>query len=237
VHSVSEDLIRFVKQADDVSNAKWFLRNIEWKWSLRCIGPPSYSNCKILDVASEVRVSNALFEKGWNVWRVDFSLEAAKQAKKFGPVFSGHLVIDSQKPHMPFPKDSFEAAISIGPFDFRFLDTDKLLAESRSLLKDNGRFVFSLPTPKSPYCNNLANSKFRFWSADDIADIIRNWTVGAIHRINIPQPSWIYSRFGNTSRIPYSLFNAIVTKPFYHLCPFVPDDMASYVILSFGKSI
>ncbi len=232
---VAEDLIRFVKQSDDVSNARWFLRKIEWTWSLRCIGRPPDDHCTILDIASEVRVSHSLFQRGWNIFRVDFSAESAAQARKFGPEYRAHFVIDPLQPKLPIHKDFINSAICIGPFDFKFLNVDLLFAEIKILLQIGGKFVFSLPTPKSPYFDKESLKKFRFWSSKDIANIIQEWGVGESQRVNIPQPSWVYSRVGHTSRIPASVFDAFITKPLLTLCPFVPDRLASYVILSLSK--
>jgi len=232
---IAEDLIRFVKQSDNVPNARWFLRKIEWAWSLRCAGKPSDRHSLILDVASEVRVSHSLFKSGWNIWRVDFSSESAEQARKYGPEYRAHIVIDPSQPKLPIRKNLFDAAISIGPFDFKFLDIDILLEETKAILKIGGKFVFSLPTLKSPYYNKNSKQKFRFWSPKDIAHIIQEWNAGDIRRVNIPQPSWVYSRIGHTSRIPSSVFNAFITKPISYLCPIFPNRYASYVIFSFFK--
>jgi SAM-dependent methyltransferase len=231
----TQDYIRFVKQPDDVPNARWFLRKIEWAWSLRCIGKPPNPHSKILDIASEVRVSHSLFKRGWNILRVDFAPESAEQARKLGPKYSAQVVIDPSEPKIPLSRDFLDAAISIGPFDFKFLDVDVLISEAKSLLKAGGKFVFSLPTPKSPYCNKESKKNFRFWSPDEISHIIQKWNVGDSDRINIPQPAWVYSRIGHTRRIPYSIFDALITKPFQHLCPVLPNRFASYVILSLSK--
>jgi SAM-dependent methyltransferase len=231
----AEDLIKFVKQADNVPNAKWFLRKIEWAWSLRCIGKPPNSHSMILDIASEVRVSHSLFKDSWNIWRIDFSSESAEQARKDGPKYGAHIVIDPVRPKLPLSGEFFDAAISIGPFDFKFLDVDALLKEVKTVLGKGGKFVFSLPTPKSPYCNRDSVQNFRFWSPKDISHIIQEWKVGESHRINIPQPSWVYSRIGHTSRIPARVFDAFITKPLLSLCPLIPKSLASYVILSLCK--
>ena len=232
---LAEDLIRFVKQSDNVPNARWFLRKIEWAWSLRCVGKPSNSHSMILDVASEVRVSHSLFKSGWNIWRVDFSSESAEQARKYGPEYKAHIVIDPSRPKLPLSRKFFDAAISIGPFDFKFLDVDVLVEEVKALLEIGGKFVLSLPTLKSPYRNKDSEQKFRFWPSEDISHIIQVWKAGEIHRVNIPQPSWVYSRIGHTSRIPVSVFDAFITKPLLYLCPLVPNRLASYVILSLCK--
>ena len=232
---ISSELIRFVKQSDNVSNAIWYLRKIEWEWSLRCIGKPPKPNSRILDIASEVRISSSLYQKGWLVSRVDFSQESALEAQRRGPKFSGHVVVDPLQPEMPFSNKSFEASISIGPFDFKFLHITALLTQVKRVLKNGGKFVFSLPTLKSPYCNPNSRQKFRYWSSKDISDIIRKWPTGDVERINIPQPRWVYSRLGYTHRIPRFFFDVLFTKPILFLCPFLPNWFGSYIILSFNK--
>lgn len=231
----SEALIRFVKQPDNVPNARWFLRKIEWAWSLRFVGKPPDRNSMVLDVASEIRISHSLFKSGWNIYRIDFSSESAAEARKYGPEYRAHIVIDPLQPKLPLHSELFQAAISIGPFDFKFLDINVLLEESKKVLGIGGKFVFSLPTLKSPYCNKDSIKKFRFYSLEDISTIIREWKVGESRRVNIPQPSWVYSRIGHTSRIPAFLFNALITYPLSSLCPILPNSYASYVIFSFFK--
>jgi hypothetical protein len=232
---IAEDLIRFVKQSDNVPNARWFLRKIEWAWSLRCVGKPPGRRGMILDVASEVRVSHSLYNRGWNIYRIDFSAESAVEARKYGPEYSAQIVVDPSWPKLPLRSERFNAAISIGPFDFKFLDTDVLLEETKAILGAGGKFVFSLPTLKTPYRNKDSIKKFRFWSSEDISHIIQEWKLGESQRVNIPQPSWVYSRIGHTSRIPAFVFDAFITKPLLFLCPFVPNRLASYVILSLCK--
>jgi hypothetical protein len=235
---VVEDLVRFVKQPDNVPNARWFLRKIEWGWGLRLIGRPiksQSSQSKILDIASEVRVSNSLFNKGWKIWRADLSLESAKRAQKYGSPYCGHVVIDPRKPKIPFGQEAFDAVISIGPFDFGFLNSHMLLSEIKALLKFDGKFVFSISTPLSPYCNKDSIQKFCFWSPSDISNLLFEWKIGKFKRINVPQPRWVYSRIGHTSRIPTSVFDTFITMPMLYLCPFVPNRWASYIILSLCK--
>jgi SAM-dependent methyltransferase len=234
-HRTAEDLIRFVKQSDNVPNARWFLRKIEWAWSLRYVGKPANRYSMVLDLASEIRVSHSLFKRGWKICRVDLSQESAAEARKQGPEYCAHIVVDPSQPKLPFHKNLFEAAISIGPFDFQFLDIDVLLEEVKTILGLGGRFVFSLPTLKSPYCHKDSIQKFRFWSPENISHIIRQWKVGDNLRTNIPQPAWVYSRIGNTSRIPALLFDVLITYPILSLCPILPDSYASYVVFSFLK--
>ena len=231
----SETLIRFVKQPDNVPNARWFLRKIEWAWSLRFVGKPPDRYSMVLDVASEVRISHSLFERGWNICRIDFSPESAAEARRYGPEYRDHIVIDPLQPKLPLHSDLFKAAISIGPFDFKFLDIDVLLEETKKVLEIGGKFVFSLPTLKSPYRNKDSIKKVRFYSIEDISRIIREWKIGESLRVNIPQPSWVYSRIGHTSRIPAFLFDALITYPLSSLCPILPNSYASYIIFSFFK--
>ena len=234
---MKKDLIRFIKQDDNVSNAIWFLRKLEWHWSVRAIGRPKNPYDKVLDVASEVRVSHLLFKRGWDVWRLDFSWESARRARIYGPRFSGHLVIDASRPKLPFCPKGFDSAVCVGPFDFKFLDKEILLTEVKDSLKPGGKFVFSLPTSESQYCNEISNKKFHFWSSEEVSKITKTWEAGEIRRINIPQPSWVYSRIINSSRIPTPVFDILITKPLTWLCPHLPNRFGSYIIFSLSKRV
>ncbi len=202
---------------------------------MRLIGRPISSQSKILDIASEVRVSKSLCKKGWKIWRADFSFESAKHAQKYGPPYSGHVVIDPSRPKIPISQETFDAVISIGPFDFRILNSHMLLSEIKALLRVSGKFVFSMATILSPYCNSNSKQKFCFWSPNEISKIIFDWKIGNFKRVNIPQPRWVYSRLGHTSRIPRCVFDSFITMPMLNLCPLIPDRLASYVILSLCK--
>ncbi|MDY7033530.1 MAG: methyltransferase domain-containing protein [Thermodesulfobacteriota bacterium] len=231
----SDDLIRFVKQDDNVSNAIWFLRTLEWEWTTRLIGLPGNPNGRVLDVASEVRVSSLLFQKGWNIWRVDFSKESAIHARKYGPKFTGHVIIDPSQLNFSFNQNSFEAVVCVGPFDFKFLNKHVLLTEIKKLLKANGKCVLSMASDKSPYCSPSSQKKFHYWSSEEIDRVLKEWKVGKVKRMNVPQPSFIYSKIFNNRYMNKSIFNALVTTPLLWLCPYFPKKVGKYVILCLNK--
>jgi len=230
-----KNLRRFVKQPDKVSKGIWFLRKLEWEWVSRIIGLPQAPYGKVLDIASEVRVSSRLFQKNWSIWRVDFSFESARLARQYGPKYKGHVVIKSSQPKIPFCRKSFEAAVSVGPFDFKFLNKKILLSEVKDSLKVGGKFVFSLATDKSPYCTPFSRKKYHYWSLEEISGVVREWKVGKAKRVNIPQPSFIYSRIVNNRYVPTLVFDALITYPLLWLCPYVPNRLGKYVILSLDK--
>jgi len=119
---------------------------------------------RVLDLASESSVTEGLDAD--TVARLDFSLAASSHASQ---VLSGavdrYAVTDPEWPRLPFDDSAFDAAVSIGPFDWKFLDVERLRAELHRVIEDDGLVVFSVPTPRSPYA--AADSyRFRYYTPD-----------------------------------------------------------------------
>ncbi|WP_336338733.1 class I SAM-dependent methyltransferase [Haloarcula brevis] len=140
-----EVLTRWVSQpsADPVYQ---YLRDAEKESAWEVLGPREH----VLDIASEANVTAGLDAD--SVTRVDFSAAAIDHARNvLGDEVDRYEQTTPEEPLLPFEADSFDGAVSIGPYDWRFLDIDTLTAEVRRVTAPEGRFVFSVPTPRSPY--------------------------------------------------------------------------------------
>ncbi len=105
---------------------------------------------RVLDLASESGVTSDITAE--SVTRVDFSTDASKYAREIiGDTVDRYQTADPESPMLPFEDGEFDAAISIGPYDWKFLDIETLTEELHRVLGSDGRFVFSVPTPRSPY--------------------------------------------------------------------------------------
>ena len=106
---------------------------------------------RLLDVASEADVTRALARGDADLTRVDFSASASDAARE---AIDGALAFETtspERPTLPFPDGAFDAAVCVGPYDWRFLDTEALTSELRRVLVPGGRLVLTVPTPESPY--------------------------------------------------------------------------------------
>ncbi|EMA45041.1 methyltransferase family protein [Halococcus morrhuae DSM 1307] len=109
---------------------------------------------RVLDLASEANVTRGVSAD--SLTRVDFSDDASSYASEtIGDAVDEYQSADPERPTLPFADDAFDAAVSIGPYDWKFLDVESLTAEVGRVLDDSdGKFVFSVPTPRSPYAAN-----------------------------------------------------------------------------------
>ncbi len=106
---------------------------------------------RLLDVASETGVTRALAAQDADLTRVDFSPDASDAARA---AIDGSLTFEittPERPTLPFPDGTFDGAVCVGPYDWRFLDSEALTAEFRRVLVPGGRLVLTVPTPESPY--------------------------------------------------------------------------------------
>jgi SAM-dependent methyltransferase len=108
---------------------------------------------RVLDLASESSVTRAIAAD--SLTRVDFADDASAYASDtIGDTVDRYRTTDPEQPTLPFADDAFDATISIGPYDWKFLDIEALTAEVGRVLDTDGQFVFSVPTPRSPYATN-----------------------------------------------------------------------------------
>jgi SAM-dependent methyltransferase len=128
------------------------------------------TNDRVLDLASESNVTAGLAAE--SVSRVDFSPAAIDHARDIlGDDVDDYSVADPEEPSLPYPDDHFDAAVCIGPYDWRFLDVDALTAEVRRVLDPSGLFVLSVPTPRSPYATRGRN-RFRYYEPEEALEIV-----------------------------------------------------------------
>jgi len=163
-HSARDAVVRQWVRQPPVGPNMQYLRDAEWGAARRLVG----EHGAILDVASESRVTAALGAD--RVTRVDFSPEATQRARDLlGDAVAQYETTTPEKPRLPFSDDAFDAVVCVGPYDWKFLDIETLTAEVRRVLDGGGRFVVSVPTPRSPYA---ANGKGRFYTPSEFGSLL-----------------------------------------------------------------
>ncbi|MFC4358468.1 class I SAM-dependent methyltransferase [Halobium salinum] len=161
----SETLKRWVKQPPAGPNLQ-YLRDAERLAAWDQLGHRE----RVLDLASEANVTMGLDAE--RVTRVDFADGAAAYAREVaGDDVDDSVVVDPEAPALPFADDAFDGAVSIGPYDWPFLDVATLTEEVRRVLADDGRFVFSTPTHRSPYAVT-GKGKYRYYSPDEALSLL-----------------------------------------------------------------
>lgn len=147
-----------------------YLRDAERLASLEQLGERK----SVLDIASESNVTKEIDAE--RVSRLDFSPTASSYAEDvLGAVVDCYAVTDPEWPRLSFDDSEFDGVVSIGPFDWKFLDVDQLIEELSRVTREDGQFVFSIPTPRSPY--SAADSyRFRYYTPDEaLRSIPPNW--------------------------------------------------------------
>lgn len=198
---------------------------------------------KVLDIASESNVTLGI--KAKYITRVDVSLEASSLAKNIlKDVVQEFVIIDPRRPILPFPKDSFDAAVSIGPYDWLFLDIIKLTDEVYRVVKENGIFVFSVPTIKSPYCTPESRNKFRYFTIPELKSLIDNskWDLKDFALIYQPPRIFYVVSYLLWKYLPSSI-QAVVHKPLIKFCQWMTKyythkalwSKASYIVVVLEK--
>ncbi|MWG33159.1 class I SAM-dependent methyltransferase [Halomarina oriensis] len=182
-----EVLTRWVDQppADPVYQ---YLRDAEKEQAWDLLG----SRGRVLDVASEANVTAGLDAEA--VARVDFSDTALDHAESLlGDRVGRYEQVAPETPRLPFPDDHFDAAVSIGPYDWRFLDVAALTAEVRRVVAPEGLFVFSVPTPRSPY-ETGGKYEQRYYTPTAIRRLLEPGWALADHRVVYQHPYWLHSK-------------------------------------------
>jgi SAM-dependent methyltransferase len=136
---------RWVRQPPASPNVQ-YLRDAEHDAAVQLLGD---REC-VLDVASESTVTARIDAD--SLLRIDFSQTASEYAQELlGEQVDAYAVADPARPAFPFADGSVDGVVCIGPYDWRFLDVETVTTECARVLRPGGRFVFSVPTPKSPY--------------------------------------------------------------------------------------
>ncbi|MFD1515739.1 class I SAM-dependent methyltransferase [Halomarina rubra] len=182
-----EALTRWVDQppADPVYQ---YLRDAEKEEAWDLLGERG----RVLDIASEANVTRGLDAE--EVCRVDFSDAAIDHSEELlGDDVSRYERVSPESPRLPFPDNHFDGAVCIGPYDWRFLDIEALTAEVRRVVAPTGRFVFSLPTPRSPY-ETGGKYNLRYYTPEMARDLLEpDWTL-ADYRLVYQHPYWLHSK-------------------------------------------
>ncbi|WP_435102074.1 class I SAM-dependent methyltransferase [Halarchaeum sp. P4] len=124
----------------------------------------------VLDVASEANVTKGL--EADSVTRLDFSAASIDHARDIlGDTVERYEWVEPGEPALPFEDDAFDAVVSIGPYDWKFLDIEAMTAELRRVTASDGKFVFSVPTPRSPYSVRNGN-EFRYFEPSEARGLL-----------------------------------------------------------------
>lgn len=217
-------LTRWVDQPPADPNVQ-YLRDAERRTGLNQLG----ERANVLDIASESNVTARLDAE--TVTRVDFSANAIEYAREIlGKNVDRYESIDPEAPSLPFADDQFDGAICIGPYDWKFLDIKMLTAEVRRVTDATGLFVFSVPTPRSPYATTNRN-KYRYYPPGDALDLV--------------SPGWRLVKYDLVFQYPGRLHYAVSLLPDRLQEPFIDGawelterltewdlwDHASYLVL------
>jgi SAM-dependent methyltransferase len=129
---------------------------------------------RVLDIASESNVTAGLDAD--HVTRLDFSPDAIEYAREvLGTDVDRYEVTDPETPDLPFADDDFDGAVSIGPYDWKFLDVRGLTDELHRVVAPEGLLVFSVPTPWSPYATRNWNKYRYFTPREALALVSPDW--------------------------------------------------------------
>lgn len=145
-----------------------YLRDAERESALDLLGERE----RVLDVASEANLTRQADAD--HVTRVDFSeaaIDHAREVLSDAEHVERFEQVDPADPVLPFDDDAFDGAVSLGPYDWKFLDVDALTAELHRVVADDGAFVFSVPTPRSPY-HVGSKSKQRYFTPEAAKSLI-----------------------------------------------------------------
>lgn len=219
-----ELLERWVQQPPANPNRQ-HLRDAERTAALDQLGDRKHA----LDVASESTVTEEL--RADSLTRVDFSTAASDFAQNLlNESVDRYATADPDPPSLPFDDDEFDAAVSIGPYDWKFLDIDVLMDELNRVVTDNGIVAFSVPTPRSPYAR-ADRHRFRYFTPEEM---LRHLS-----------PDWRLVDYDLLFQYPYRLHWTIGKLPAEYQEPFVDVartlsdrltdweawDAASYLVL------
>lgn len=218
-----ERLEQFVEQPPAGPNVQ-YLRDAERKAARRQLGEQG----RVLDVACEANVTRDIVAS--SVTRVDFSTGASERAREaLDDDVGDYEVTKPEEPRLPFPDDHFDAAVSIGPYDWKFLDVEALTAELHRVTRPDGRVVFSVPTPRSPYA---ANAKNRFYTPEEALELVSpDWRL-LDYDLLFQYPRRLHSFVG---RLPFGVqeqFVDVAEKLSDRLTARDRWDDASYLVLA-----
>jgi hypothetical protein len=165
---VRDDILRRWVDQPPTTPIVQHLRDAERRAALAQLGRREH----VLDVASEATVTAGIDAE--RVARVDFGADAGAHAREvLGGAVDRYEQVDPDDPVLPFADDAFDAAVSVGPYDWKFLDVEALTDELHRVVTD--RLVVTVPTPRSPYARR-GHNRFRYLDpADALALLAPDW--------------------------------------------------------------
>lgn len=186
---------------------------------------------KILDIASESNVTLRI--KAEYITRVDASPESSTIAKKIlQSVVNKFVVVIPSSPLLPFSTDRFDAAVSIGPYDWLFLDIKKLTDEVYRVVMPGGIYVVSVPTTKSPYCTPKSKRLFKYYTVEELVRFINNSGWFLMDYVLIYQPPSLLYRLPILLQKIFTKFCWLMTKYYTYMRLW---DKASYIVVVLEK--
>lgn len=190
-------LRRWVQQPPAAPNVQ-YLRDAERKAAIEELGKRS----SVLDIGSESTLTESL--EAESITRVDFSEDSSKHAREIlGPTVDRYEIADLDSPDLPFSDDTFDSAVSIGPFDWKFLDVETLVDELHRVIDADGMLVFSVPTPRSPYSSGPWN---RYYTPEEAFQLISpDWSLDS-HEQLFQYPglvNWAINRLPDAAQEPF----------------------------------
>lgn len=114
---------------------------------LRLLGS-SFEQCSVVDCGmGPGRLLVELARRGWSVAGVDISGEMVARARARLPESADRLVQGTVE-SLPFPSESFDAAVATGVLEY-VEDVQRALSEVSRVLRPNGLFVVGAPNTRS----------------------------------------------------------------------------------------
>ncbi|ELZ84825.1 methyltransferase family protein [Haloferax elongans ATCC BAA-1513] len=218
-------LARWVKQPP-TSPIIQYLRDEERTTALKRLGRRD----RVLDIASEATVTAGIDAR--EVVRVDFSHDASARAREIlGESVTEYVVVPPGRPTIPFAADDFDGAISIGPYDWRFLDVESLTDELHRVVAEDGRVVFSVPTPRSPYAKTHRNV-LQYFDPDDAMDLLAPGYHRTGRDLLFQYPYPIHLAISKLPDAAQERFVVLAHRLSDVLTDADADDFASYLVLS-----
>lgn len=221
-----EILIKWVKQPPAAPLVQ-YLRDAEKISAWRFTG----NKKNVLDIASESSVTLGI--KAEHITRVDASPEASTMAKKIlQSVVNKFVVVTPSNPLLPFSADRFDAAVSIGPYDWLFLDIKKLTDEVYRVVMPGGIYVVSVPTTKSPYCTPKSKRMFKYYTVEELVRLINNSGWFLTDYVLIYQPPSLLYRLPILLQKILTKFCWLMTKYYTYMRLW---NKASYIVVLLDK--
>ncbi|MFC7229665.1 methyltransferase [Salinirubellus salinus] len=160
-------LVDWVKQPPANPTVQ-YLRDAERRATRQCLAGLTGRDAHLLDVASEVNVTADV--QAERITRLDFSRDASARAEEIlGDSVDEYVVTDPTAPVLEFDSGRFDGGLSVGPYDWLFLDIETLTDELHRVCA--GPVVLTVPTTRSPYYP-MDGGRMRYYEPDEVLDLV-----------------------------------------------------------------